>query len=410
MGLPVAIRSRWPLILTGYQGWRNEQIRQRIEQAEAEGWARYLGFVPASDLPLLFSGARLFTFPSLYEGFGLPVLEAMSSGVPVVCSNSSSLPEVAGKAALMSEPLDVETLTDNLRRGLEDEHWRSSAIDEGLFIPLCFLGSAAPAKPSPCIKQWPVADAENPAFFKTYYPRTMGGIEQVIFQLAEGGGTHGYTGEVLYLSHQGSARDEPYAGHITHRSNLDFEVASTGFSVSALRDFAELAGDADIVHYHFPWPYMDLAHFLTRVRKPTVLTYHSDIVKQKTLLRLYSPLMHQFLKRVDRIVATSPNYVESSETLQRFQDKVRVIPIGLDEATYPCPTDEKLAYWRKQVGERFFLFVGPALLQGPCVSARGAALNFFSRSSDWHRPRGGGAKGAFAAVRADGYPVLRRVA
>lgn len=130
--LPVAIRSRWPLILTGYQGWRNEQIRQRIEQAEAEGWARYLGFVPASDLPLLFSGARLFTFPSLYEGFGLPVLEAMSSGVPVVCSNSSSLPEVAGKAALMSEPLDVETLTDNLRRGLEDEHWRSSAIDEGL--------------------------------------------------------------------------------------------------------------------------------------------------------------------------------------------------------------------------------------------------------------------------------------
>ncbi len=195
-------------------------------------------------------------------------------------------------------------------------------------------------------------------FFKTYYPRTMGGIEQVIFQLAEGGAAYGYTGEVLYLSHLGSARGEPYASHITHRSKLDFEVASTGFSVSALRDFAELAGEADIVHYHFPWPYMDLAHFLTRVRKPTVLTYHSDIVKQKTLLRLYKPLMHQFLKRVDRIVATSPNYVESSETLQRFQDKVRVIPIGLDETTYPSPTDEKLAYWRKRVGERFFLFVG----------------------------------------------------
>ncbi len=195
-------------------------------------------------------------------------------------------------------------------------------------------------------------------FFKTYYPQTMGGIEQVIFQLAEGGVNHGYTGEVLYLSHQGSARGEPYASHIVHRSKLDFEVASTGFSVSALRDFAELAGDADIVHYHFPWPYMDLAHFVTRVRKPTVLTYHSDIVKQRTLLRLYSPLMHQFLKRVDRIVATSPNYVESSQTLQRYRDKVRVIPIGLDEATYPCLTDQKLAYWRKKVGERFFLFVG----------------------------------------------------
>ena len=156
---------------------------------------------------------------------------------------------------------------------------------------------------------------------------------------------------------------------------------------------------------------MDVAHFLTRVRKPTVLTYHSDIVKQKTLLRLYKPLMHQFLKRVDRIVATSPNYVESSETLQRFQDKVRVIPIGLDEATYPCPTDEKLAYWRKQVGERFFLFVGALrYYKEPCVSARGAARKFFSCSSGWHWSRRSGAKGAFAAVRASEYPLLGRAA
>lgn len=195
-------------------------------------------------------------------------------------------------------------------------------------------------------------------FFKTYFPQTVGGIEQVIFQLAEGGLAYGHHADVLYLSRRGGARAEPFANHLTHRSRLDLELASTGFSLAALTDFAELARRADIVHYHFPWPYMDVAHFLTRVRKPTVLTYHSDIVKQKTLLRLYKPLMHQFLKRVDRIVATSPNYVESSETLQRFQDKVRVIPIGLDEATYPCPTDEKLAYWRKQVGERFFLFVG----------------------------------------------------
>ncbi len=195
-------------------------------------------------------------------------------------------------------------------------------------------------------------------FFKTYFPQTVGGIEQVIFQLAEGGLAYGHHADVLYLSRRGGARAEPFANHLTHRSRLDLELASTGFSLAALTDFAELARRADIVHYHFPWPYMDVAHFLTRVRKPTVLTYHSDIVKQKTLLRLYKPLMHQFLKRVDRIVATSPNYLESSETLQRFQDKVRVIPIGLDEATYPCPTDEKLAYWRKRVGERFFLFVG----------------------------------------------------
>jgi alpha-1,3-rhamnosyl/mannosyltransferase len=130
--LPVEVRRRWPLILTGYHGWRNESIHKRLESAGREGWARYLGFVPSEDLPLLFAGARLFAFPSLYEGFGLPVLEAMSSGVPVVCSNNSSLPEVAGNAALMCDAADVETLTGLLARGLEDQPWRESAIALGL--------------------------------------------------------------------------------------------------------------------------------------------------------------------------------------------------------------------------------------------------------------------------------------
>ncbi|GAB6403772.1 glycosyltransferase family 4 protein [Pseudomonas sp. MHK4] len=130
--LPLDVRKRWPLVLTGYHGWRNENIHQRLESAKREGWAYYLGFVPSEDLPLLFAGARLFTFPSLYEGFGLPVLEAMSSGVPVICSNSSSLPEVAGEAALMCDAQDTETLTELIQRGLEDEMWRASAVEQGL--------------------------------------------------------------------------------------------------------------------------------------------------------------------------------------------------------------------------------------------------------------------------------------
>ncbi|WP_060479708.1 glycosyltransferase family 4 protein [Pseudomonas monteilii] len=130
--LPVALRQRWPLILTGYHGWRSEAIHQRIAQAQQQGWARYLGFAASEDLPLLYAGARLFTFPSHYEGFGLPVLEAMSSGVPVVCSNSSSLPEVAGQAALMCAPGDVDGLSALLRQGLEDENWRLAAVQQGL--------------------------------------------------------------------------------------------------------------------------------------------------------------------------------------------------------------------------------------------------------------------------------------
>jgi alpha-1,3-rhamnosyl/mannosyltransferase len=130
--LPLALRMRWPLILTGYHGWRNEAIHQKLESAKREGWARYLGFIPSENLPLLFSGARLFAFPSLYEGFGLPVLEAMSSGVPVVCSNSSSLPEVAGDAALMCAPLDDIELTRLLERGLTDDAWRKVTVINGL--------------------------------------------------------------------------------------------------------------------------------------------------------------------------------------------------------------------------------------------------------------------------------------
>lgn len=195
-------------------------------------------------------------------------------------------------------------------------------------------------------------------FFKTYYPETMGGIEQVIFQIAQGGAEHGFSSQVLYLSERGAARNETVGNHVTHRSKLDLHVASTGFSLSAFKDFSELAKEVDVVHYHFPWPYMDLVHFATRHGKPSVVSYHSDIVKQKTLLKLYQPLMNRFLSSVDCIVASSPNYAQSSPVLSRFRDKVEIIPYGLDAATYPVVSPEKIQEWRAKVGAKFFLFVG----------------------------------------------------
>lgn len=131
-GLPAALRSRWPLVLCGYNGWSSDDIHERIGRARREGWVQYLGYVSAGELPAIYAGARLFAFPSFYEGFGLPVLEAMTSGVPVVCSNSSSLPEVAGDSALMIEPVDVDGLRSALERGLTDAQWRASARSKGL--------------------------------------------------------------------------------------------------------------------------------------------------------------------------------------------------------------------------------------------------------------------------------------
>ncbi|WP_306308099.1 glycosyltransferase [Citrobacter youngae] len=114
-------------------------------------------------------------------------------------------------------------------------------------------------------------------------------------------------------------------------AKTNFEIASTPFSLSCIKKFKELAKQADIIHYHYPFPFMDILHFLCRIKKPTVVSYHSDIVKQKFISRLYSPLMNRFLSSVDCIVAASPNYAKTSTVLQKFESKVKVIPYGLDE-------------------------------------------------------------------------------
>ncbi len=195
-------------------------------------------------------------------------------------------------------------------------------------------------------------------FFKTYYPDSYGGIENLIFQLASNGDKQGIQSEVLSLSSNGGARNERIENHLAHRSKLDFYLASTGFSYSVFNDFRELADNADIIHYHFPWPFMDVVHFFNRIKKPTVVTYHSDIVKQKYLYYLYKPLMYLFLKSVDRVVATSSNYLKTSCVLKNIKKKVDVIPLGInDHAAAPAPTLLKLK-WQQTIPSPFFLFIG----------------------------------------------------
>lgn len=131
--LPAHVRQQYPLVLAGYKGWNNAEIMAQIDLGRREGWVKYLGFVPNDDLPVLYTGARLFAFPSLYEGFGLPVLEAMASGVPVLTSKRSSLPEVGASAVLYTDPEDVDGMKNDLERGLFDHAWRQTAITDGLY-------------------------------------------------------------------------------------------------------------------------------------------------------------------------------------------------------------------------------------------------------------------------------------
>lgn len=195
-------------------------------------------------------------------------------------------------------------------------------------------------------------------FYKTSFPDTMGGVEQVINQIARGVSRLGIKTDVLSLTPDRVPRTVEIHGYLSHRARLDFQIASTGFSVSVFRRFAQLAKMADVIHYHFPWPFMDVVHFATMVKKPTIVTYHSDIIRQKHLLKIYRPLKLKFLGDINRIVATSPNYLATSDVLSRYKQKVSVIPIGLDKATYPVPSSEKLSYWQNKIGRKFFLFVG----------------------------------------------------
>jgi alpha-1,3-rhamnosyl/mannosyltransferase len=130
--LPATTKARHPLVIVGARGWLNRDLEQTIAPLEASGIVRRLGYVGEDELPQLYAGAHAFAFPSLYEGFGLPVLEAMASGVPVLTSNVSSLPEVAGDAALLADPTDEESLRDGLARLLDDAAWRTNASARGI--------------------------------------------------------------------------------------------------------------------------------------------------------------------------------------------------------------------------------------------------------------------------------------
>lgn len=194
--------------------------------------------------------------------------------------------------------------------------------------------------------------------YRTYFPDTQGGLEETIRQICLTTSELGAECRVLAPSASADRSIIRRPEATVYRPKLTAEVASCSISLAALPRFKELVQWADVVHYHFPWPFADVQHFATRVRKPTILTYHSDIVRQRVLGALYRPLMNRFLGAVDRIVCTSPNYFATSDVLPRFADKVEVIPIGIDEGSYADVEESTLRRVEATHGRDFFLFVG----------------------------------------------------
>jgi glycosyltransferase involved in cell wall biosynthesis len=124
-------REPLDLVLAGLRGWRYESLLSEVARLGLENHVRFPGYVADEDMAALYSGARVLAFPSLYEGFGFPVLEAMACETPVVCSDTSSLPELVGEGAITFPPTDVEAMATALLRVLTDESLRQTLIARG---------------------------------------------------------------------------------------------------------------------------------------------------------------------------------------------------------------------------------------------------------------------------------------
>ncbi|MEL6309760.1 MAG: glycosyltransferase family 1 protein [Chloroflexota bacterium] len=124
--------ERLPLVLAGGKGWMSEPIFEAIARHGLEDTIALPGFIPTEALPLWYNSAECFIFPSVFEGFGLPVLEAMACGTPIITSNVSSLPEVAGEAGMTLPPHELDAWVSGLRQAFHDESWRNEAREAGL--------------------------------------------------------------------------------------------------------------------------------------------------------------------------------------------------------------------------------------------------------------------------------------
>lgn len=133
--LPASIRAEFPLILIGMKAWLANEFDKNLALVAPlidAGQIRLLGYQPREDLAVVMSGALCLVYPSIYEGFGLPPLEAMASGVPVISSNVSSIPEVVGDSGVLIDPHDTEALSEAMERMIEDNTYRNQMAQKAL--------------------------------------------------------------------------------------------------------------------------------------------------------------------------------------------------------------------------------------------------------------------------------------
>ena len=198
--------------------------------------------------------------------------------------------------------------------------------------------------------------------YRTYFPDPQGGMQEAIRQLCLAAKAEGISNTIFTLSPkpQPEIIESPEGRVVRSRSWIAPASCDLG-GIDALLKFRRLARQSDVLHFLYPWPYADIMQALTGIQTPGVLTYVSDVVRQRWLGRAYTPLMWRTLRNMRVIIANSPAYARTSPVLSdpAIRDKVRVIPLGIVEESYPAQGDETIfSRLGLTLDEPYFLFIG----------------------------------------------------
>ncbi len=198
--------------------------------------------------------------------------------------------------------------------------------------------------------------------YRTYFPDPPGGLQEAIRQICLATGQQGIDNTIFTLSPNPEPGEiERPEAHVVRRRSWAAPASCDLGGLAAFTEFRRLARAADVVHYFFPWPFADVLHALACPDKPVVLTYISDIVRQRWLGTAYAPLMWRTLRSVDAIVANCPAYARTSPVLADVSicNKVTMIPLGIVEDSYARTGDENVLQRLGLQGDTpYFLFLG----------------------------------------------------
>lgn len=346
------------------------------------------------DLPEVYADLDVLVLTSINEGTPVSIIEAMASSVPVISTDAGGVRDLLGpprskfhldsfevcQRGLICRQGDANGLAKGIKFILMNSSFRQETSNvarkfvrkdysadrllteiESIYLNLIEGQSCDQVREKAAVIQL----GAKPPFkvlqvYKDYYPPVVGGVEGHINLLANGLKDKGIQVEVLVSNTQAKLEIENINGIRVIKVPQLGRFASAPLNVTLSTWVRRLGREADVIHFHFPNPTGEIASLLAGLKSKIVVTYHSDIIRQAKLAKMYSPFLRRFLESSEAIIVTSPPYVESSAVLRQFRDKCKVIPFGIDLNRFRLNTERsgQVDEIRRSYGARIVLFIG----------------------------------------------------